>query len=62
MRTAETVLRVERGRASEEDLAAIAVVLLALRARGTQEPSQPASSGWSWWHKPNGYAPPGSWR
>jgi len=62
MEKAETVLRVERGRAGEEDLAAIAVVLLALRARGTQEPAQPASPGWSWWERPNGYAPPASWR
>ncbi|MEX1659183.1 acyl-CoA carboxylase subunit epsilon [Streptomyces pseudovenezuelae] len=62
MKKAETLLRVERGRASEEDLAAVAVVLLTLRARGTREPTQPTVPGWNWWQKPNGYAPPDSWR
>ncbi|WP_234384842.1 acyl-CoA carboxylase subunit epsilon [Streptomyces sp. MMG1121] len=52
----------ERGQAGEEELAAIAVVLLALRARDQEESEQPPSPGWSWWKRPHGYAPPDSWR
>lgn len=62
MESTETVLRVERGQASQEELAALAAVLLALRARQGAEPEQPLLLGWSWWKRPRGYAPPGSWR
>ncbi|MFC0058239.1 acyl-CoA carboxylase subunit epsilon [Streptomyces actinomycinicus] len=58
----ETVLRVERGQADDEELAAIAVVLLALRAGEPEEPEQPPSPGWNWWERPSGYASPDSWR
>jgi hypothetical protein len=62
MESAEAVLRVERGQASEEELAALAAVLLALRARGQAEPEQPPTLGWNWWKRPKRYAPPRSWR
>ncbi|MFB7508458.1 acyl-CoA carboxylase subunit epsilon [Streptomyces broussonetiae] len=52
----------ERGQAGEEELAAIAVVLLALRACGQEESEQPQPAVWSWWKRPNGYASPDSWR
>ncbi|MFI5687548.1 acyl-CoA carboxylase epsilon subunit [Streptomyces sp. NPDC051636] len=62
MESAETTLRVERGQAGEEELAAVAAVLLALRARDQEEPEQPPSLGWNWWKRLKGYEPPGSWR
>lgn len=62
MESTEAVLRVERGQASQEELAALAAVLLALRARDRAEPEQPLLLGWNWWKRPQGYAPPGSWR
>ena len=63
MDNVETVLRVERGQAGAEELAAVATVLLALRARDQEEPeTQPPSPGWNWWKRPHDYAPPGSWR
>lgn len=62
MGSAEAVFRVERGRASEEELAALAAVLLAVRARGRAEPEGRPVLGWSWWRRPGGYAPPRSWR
>ncbi|MEU3664608.1 acyl-CoA carboxylase epsilon subunit [Streptomyces sp. NPDC032940] len=58
--SAETVLRVERGRASEEELAALTAVLLALRARDRTEPEP--TLGWNWWTSPKSYVPPDSWR
>ncbi|MFI6341436.1 acyl-CoA carboxylase epsilon subunit [Streptomyces sp. NPDC050535] len=66
MERVQAVLRVERGAASEEELAALAAVLLALRARDGAPVGGPASPGaglgWNWWRRPHGYAPPGSWR
>lgn len=63
MEGAEAVLRVERGQAGEEELAALMAVLLALRTRVREEPEQPPRTlGWSWWRRPTGYEPPRSWR
>lgn len=66
MGDAEAVLRVERGQVSEEELAALTAVLLALRAGGSEEPEGPAEEqpgvGSPWWNMPEGYAAPGSWR
>ncbi|MDG9721003.1 acyl-CoA carboxylase epsilon subunit [Streptomyces sp. DH24] len=63
MEGAEAVLRVERGQAGEEELAALTAVLLALRAGGRAEPEQPPTTlGWSWWKRPEHYEPPRSWR
>ena len=48
-------LRVERGTASEEDLAALTAVLLALRARPARPaPHRPAGTP-HWGHRPAGY-------
>ncbi|QDY75204.1 acyl-CoA carboxylase epsilon subunit [Streptomyces qinzhouensis] len=62
MEGAPAVLRLERGRACEEELAAVAVVLLALRGRGRAGPVRGVSPGWKWWERPGDYAAPGSWR
>ncbi|MFJ4832044.1 acyl-CoA carboxylase epsilon subunit [Streptomyces sp. NPDC088747] len=66
MERAQAVLRVERGTAGEEELAALAAVLLALRARGAGPVGGPGAAGprlgWNWWRRPHGYAPPDSWR
>ncbi|MFI8952778.1 acyl-CoA carboxylase epsilon subunit [Streptomyces sp. NPDC053750] len=62
MGDAEAVLRVERGQVSEEELAALTAVLLALRAGGSEEPEEPLEVGSPWWNVPEGYAAPGSWR
>ncbi|MEV6962420.1 acyl-CoA carboxylase epsilon subunit [Streptomyces sp. NPDC051207] len=76
MESAETVLRVERGRAGEEELAALTAVLLALRASDQRErasdqrerasdqgePEPEATLGWNWWTSLKSYAPPTSWR
>ncbi|MGX1914146.1 acyl-CoA carboxylase epsilon subunit [Streptomyces phaeochromogenes] len=62
MESAPTVIRVERGRGGEEELAALAAVLLALRARERAEPGPRASPECNWWKQPRGYVPPGSWR
>jgi hypothetical protein len=60
---AEAVLRVERGRASEEELAAVTAVLLALRTGVREQPKQrPTTLGWHWWRRPKSYEPPRSWR
>lgn len=62
MESTRTVLRVERGQADGEELAAVTAVLLALRARTQAEPEQPPTLGWSWWKQTRRYAAPGSWR
>ncbi|MFE1444574.1 acyl-CoA carboxylase epsilon subunit [Streptomyces sp. NPDC058739] len=62
MKSSEAVLRVERGAASEEELAALAVVLLALRSHPPVEPEPPPALGWSWWDGSEDYSPPLGWR
>lgn len=62
MSDTEAVLRVERGQANEEEVAALTAVLLALRAGGREEPEEPSAVGRPWWKLPEGYATPGSWR
>jgi hypothetical protein len=65
MKRAEALLRVERGHASEEELAALATVLLALRGRGRDGGDggdEPPIAGFHWWKQPVGYVSPGSWR
>lgn len=62
MERAETMLRVERGQASEEDLAALTAVLLALRGSGQAARDKPSMTASPWWRRSNDYAAPGSWR
>lgn len=59
---AVSALRIERGRATEEELAALTVVLLALRAdAGGQRAEVPAGSAPGWSPEP-AYRAPRSWR
>ncbi|QYX83581.1 acyl-CoA carboxylase epsilon subunit [Streptomyces akebiae] len=62
MKRAEALFRVERGHASEEELAALATVLLALRGSAQEGGEEPPIAGFHWWKQPEGYALPGSWR
>jgi hypothetical protein len=62
MERAEALLRVERGHASEEELAALAAVLVALRRSGRGVDEEPVAVPAAWWDQPAGYAAPGSWR
>ncbi|MEV4092827.1 acyl-CoA carboxylase epsilon subunit [Streptosporangium saharense] len=56
-----TAIRVVRGRAEAEELAALAVVLLALGRRGTPTPDATSGEGVSWPREPGGYRSPTSW-
>ncbi|MFC7846793.1 acyl-CoA carboxylase epsilon subunit [Streptomyces sp. NPDC057382] len=62
MKGAQTLLRVERGHASDEELAALAAVLIALCGSGEASGEEPAVACSAWWSRPEGYASPGSWR
>ncbi|MET7519852.1 acyl-CoA carboxylase epsilon subunit [Streptomyces sp. NPDC005480] len=63
MSRSEAVLRVERGRADDAELAALTAVLLALhRAREKPDGELEAVVASSWWRGPEGFVPPGSWR
>ncbi|MER6735919.1 acyl-CoA carboxylase subunit epsilon [Streptomyces puniciscabiei] len=56
-------LRVERGTATEEELAALTVVLLALRGRPADAvaPVRPVDAS-RWWRRPTGYHGSHSWQ
>ncbi|MGW0738015.1 acyl-CoA carboxylase subunit epsilon [Streptomyces sp. NPDC002851] len=60
------LLRVERGSASDEELAAITVTLMSLLAerepREQDEGARPAATGWRGRHRSTEYRPPRSWR
>lgn len=59
----EPSLRVERGRASAEELAALAVVLFALRADGAdEEEGRRPACGSRRWRRPEAYKAPRSWQ
>jgi hypothetical protein len=60
----EPALRVERGHATDEELAALTVVLLALggeAAEAEDEETRPVD-GTRWWRGPDAYRTPRSWR
>ncbi|MEU4469735.1 acyl-CoA carboxylase epsilon subunit [Streptomyces sp. NPDC024017] len=52
----------ERGHASEEELAALAAVLGALRRSGREVDEEPVAVSAAWWDRPAGYVAPRSWR
>ncbi|NEA55093.1 acyl-CoA carboxylase subunit epsilon [Streptomyces sp. SID13666] len=65
--TAEDILRVERGHARSEELAAITVVLLARAAArsgaaGGGPGEEPRKAGWRRLERSRGFQPPHSWR
>ncbi|WP_128382346.1 acyl-CoA carboxylase subunit epsilon [Streptomyces cavernae] len=58
-------VRVERGQASDEELTALTIVLLALRAGrepADQDENKAPHGGLRWWHRPDAYKAPQSWR
>ncbi|MFE9454466.1 acyl-CoA carboxylase subunit epsilon [Streptomyces sp. NPDC006739] len=59
---AEFTVRVERGRASAEELAALTVVLLGLQARTGSRDAKSRRSGSWWWGRPAAYQAPTSWQ
>ncbi|MFI0241874.1 acyl-CoA carboxylase subunit epsilon [Streptomyces sp. NPDC016845] len=56
------VVRVERGRASAEELAAVLVVVLGLRAHSDQLLEEQAEARKRRWRGPEAYQAPGSWK
>jgi hypothetical protein len=58
------VLRVERGQATDEELAALTVVLLAWRAgaAGAGRRDERSRTDPLWWRRPEAYQAPRSWR
>ncbi|MFJ8810835.1 acyl-CoA carboxylase subunit epsilon [Streptomyces sp. NPDC102490] len=62
MKNSETLLVVERGRASEEELAALTVVVLAAREGRQRREAPPAVRAGRWWERSTAYASPRSWR
>ncbi|MFJ9409511.1 acyl-CoA carboxylase subunit epsilon [Streptomyces sp. NPDC101393] len=60
-----TLLRVERGQASEEELAAVAVSLFSLlvrREEGPDDDGQRAVARWQRWERAQPYRAPHSWK
>ncbi|MER6210848.1 acyl-CoA carboxylase epsilon subunit [Streptomyces sp. NPDC001642] len=68
MSSAESVFRVERGRASREELAALCAVLCAVLAARGEEPGEEGDGGpgagdvWSPERTAPAYRPPRAWR
>lgn len=58
----ETLIRVERGRPDEAELAAVVAVLLTLQADTQETTGEPSAAGMRWWRKPDVYTAPDSWR
>ncbi|MEU5282301.1 acyl-CoA carboxylase epsilon subunit [Streptomyces asoensis] len=59
----QSLIRVERGRPDERELAAVVAVLLALRAGAQPEVAgEPAAAEMSWWRMPQAYTAPDGWR
>ncbi|MFF7452237.1 MULTISPECIES: acyl-CoA carboxylase epsilon subunit [unclassified Streptomyces] len=70
MRRDEALIKVERGRPDEAELAAVVAVLLSLRAGAQGAPDgapdgaleELPSAEIGWWRAPDAYAAPESWR
>ncbi|MFI7012260.1 acyl-CoA carboxylase epsilon subunit [Streptomyces sp. NPDC050145] len=58
----DVVLRVTRGRARDEELAALAAVFLAMRGDGAEGRGTRSEADRARWKRPEGYVAPGSWR
>ncbi|MEU3838462.1 acyl-CoA carboxylase epsilon subunit [Streptomyces sp. NPDC028635] len=60
----EFAVRIERGQADDEELAALTVALLALRARraATSRVTTRPVDGVRWWKRADAYQAPCSWR
>ncbi|MHA5051060.1 acyl-CoA carboxylase epsilon subunit [Streptomyces sp. SD15] len=53
----ESLIKVERGRPGEAELAAVVAVLLALRTGAEETPAAETR----WWRRPDVYTAPSSW-
>ncbi|MFE1948895.1 acyl-CoA carboxylase subunit epsilon [Streptomyces sp. NPDC059524] len=62
MTDGETLLRIERGRANEDELAALTAVLLSFGRVHRPAETHAVRAGSRWWRQPAGYFAPGSWR
>ncbi|SNX88256.1 acyl-CoA carboxylase epsilon subunit-like protein [Streptomyces sp. TLI_55] len=64
METGDAVIRVERGRPDEAELAAVVAVLLSVRAGAGEDetPGEPSAAEIRWWAESDRYAAPESWR
>lgn len=62
MKSGDELLRVECGNPDATELAALAAVLYALQAAGREAGEESPTSDLRWWHRPDVYAPPHSWR
>ncbi|WP_326770516.1 acyl-CoA carboxylase subunit epsilon (plasmid) [Streptomyces sp. NBC_01591] len=60
--SSEIALSVERGQATDEELAALTVVLLALQAERAEPPEELAVAGSRWWRYADRYNAPLSWQ
>jgi hypothetical protein len=59
----EPALRIERGHASDEELAALTVVLIALSAGAEADDDEKRPvNGFRWWRRPETYRAPRSWQ
>ncbi|MEV7889032.1 acyl-CoA carboxylase subunit epsilon [Streptomyces sp. NPDC002817] len=62
MRRDEPLIKVERGRPDEVELAAVIAVLVGLRAGAEEAPGEPSAAEIGWWRAPDDYAAPEGWR
>ncbi|WP_314225808.1 acyl-CoA carboxylase epsilon subunit [Streptomyces zaehneri] len=62
MGTEEALIRVERGRPDEAELAAVVAVLLALQAGARQTAGPAPAARLRWSRGPGAYTAPDSWR
>ncbi|MFJ4873577.1 acyl-CoA carboxylase epsilon subunit [Streptomyces sp. NPDC088757] len=62
MKGVEPVLRIERGQVSEDELAALTAVLLAIQHTRRPVEAETARAGSRWWRRSAEYLAPGSWR
>lgn len=59
---APVLIRVEWGCATEEELAALTLVLLAACERGAEPHGERPSAGPHWWRRGTSYRAPAGWR
>jgi hypothetical protein len=62
MERGEPLIRVERGRPDEAELAAVVAVLLTLQAGTEEAPGESPVAEIRWWREPDSYAAPEGWR
>lgn len=58
----QVLFRIERGHANEQEIAALALVLLALREGAAEPESERSFAGSHWWRRDAGYRAPDGWQ